>query len=926
MCLSSLFRKGCNAILLVVIFHFTSFTKSYSQDFSTKGVDFWFGFMQNYTGQSGFLLDVYISSEFSTNGIIDIPLAGWSSSFSVVPGIATKVTIPTTYMASGSEVIEQKGIHLVSDDTVSVFAMNYRSASFDASMIMPIGSIGDEYMILAYEGYSTSSYPSEFLIVATTDNTVVEITPAVKTSGGKSAGVPFTVTINQGETYPVQASSNGDLSGSTIKSYNGIPIAVYGGVACAKINGCTYCDHIFEQLYPMDTWGHHYILVPLKSRTEDTYRVIAKENGTTVIINGSTVTLNAGQYYEFDIQQSVSTLDASCPVSVAQYCQGYSCDNVAGDPFILMISPNEQMVTEATFEEISTSNITDFYINVVVKTNNISNVTLDGNNISSSFSTVSGDPNYSYAQLTTTSGTHTLKADSGFLAYVYGLGYVESYGYTAGASYKNLTAFEVVLNNDTIDYALFNDTICPGETLDFQGYSNLNILSWVWHFGDGDSATGQSSSHTYSQEGAFDAYVIIEKNSGCTIEKDTLFTKIVVKGISFTMDGENEECGLANGMAYISYSDTSAKPSVSWNTPLMETTDTIKNLSAGQYIVIVSYGDCIVSDSIIITNESNFSFSTSSFTDSCDQSKGMAYASVNGNPNDFSYSWNTNPVQTNDTAFGLSQGTYIITLTNDSGCKATDTVFVDNLGLDVSLSGTDENCDYKDGAASVYASSGSGNYSYGWNTNPVQNTSSISGLNAGVYIVTVTDGICTVTDSVVINGPTIFAPNFVYTELGNSAGNTMVNFQNLTSSADSVFWSFGDGSTSSENNPTHTYTDTGTYQIMYISYQNGCVDTLIQFIQIRPELSLVMPNIFTPDADGFNDYFIGITSGVDEYEIFIYNRWGKKVYYSDDIAKPWDGKSMNNQKMPDGVYYYVINAKDYSENISTYNGYVQLIR
>jgi gliding motility-associated-like protein len=898
-----------------------------AQSFNTKGVDFWFGFMENLTN-SGLSLDVYISSEYATSGTIDIPLSGWSTTFTVVPGTATKVILPITYMASGSEVIAKEGIHLVSNDTVSVFAMNYRSASFDAAMVMPMGSIGDEYMVISYEGYSTSSYPSQFLIVATADNTVVEITPSVTTKGGKTAKVPFTVTLNKGETYPVQANSNSDLSGSTIKSYNGVPIAVFTGVMCAKINTCTYCDHIFEELFPVDTWGENYILVPLKSRKEDTYRVIAKENGTSVTINGSTMTLNAGQYYEFDVKQSVSTLDASCPVSVAQYCQGYSCDNIAGDPFILMIAPNEQMVTEATFEEIGTSNINDFYINVVVKTSGVSNVTLDGTNISSSFSSVSGNTNYSYAQLSTSSGTHTLKADSGFLAYVYGLGYVESYGYVAAASFRTLTTFDIVFNGDTIDYALFNDTICPGETISFEGYSDLSILSWEWYFGDGASDTGKYASHTYPAEGNYDLQLVFQKDNGCTIEMDTLTAQLTVEGPSIAFIVSDETCSQANGMAIAQLSDSSIQATYSWNTNPVQNNDTATALSAGNYEVTISYGVCKAVDTLTINNLTTFTIQMDSINEFCSLANGMAYVtpSVSGS---YTYSWNTNPVQLADTAYNLSAGTYTVNV-EDGSCLVIDSIVItDTPAPDLALNSIDETCNLSNGIASVSISGGNPPYTINWNTNPVQTTDSASSLSTGYYIVTVSDSFCTVVDSVYVNAlPVLVTSDFSYDQQLTTSGQTQADFVSLALGADSVLWDFGDGTSSSEENPIHIYSDTGMYAIQMISYDaNGCTDTLLQYILIEEPFNFFIPNAFTPDADGINDSFSGSGIGITFYKMIIHDRWGNKIYETNEINKPWDGKMQStNEAVQDGVYLYTINVIDIWGENNTYRGSITLIR
>jgi adhesin/invasin len=84
---------------------------------------------------------------------------------------------------------------------------------------------------------------------------------------------------------------------------------------------------------------------------------------------------------------------------------------------------------------------------------------------------------------------------------------------------------------------------------------------------------------------------------------------------------------------------------------------------------------------------------------------------------------------------------------------------------------------------------------------------------------------------------------------------------------------------------------------------------------------LIIPNVFTPNGDGFNDVFE--ISGLDSYnkaEIIIYNRWGNEVYKSNSYANDWDGSDLN-----EGTYYYVIKLEKRGKS-SVYNGWVLLKR
>lgn len=900
----------------------------YAQAFSTNGKDFWLGFMSN-NSPTGTSLDLYISSANSTSGTISVPLAGWSATFSVVPGTVTKVNVPITYMASGSETIEAKGIHVVSADSISLFAMNYKNASFDASLVLPTPTLGDDYYVLAAEALSTSSYPSECLIVATQNNTTVEITPSGTTKLGKTAGVPFTITLDQGEIYQIQGTSSNDLTGTKIRAYGGVPIAVYGGGVCSNVGGCTYCDHVYEQMYPISTWGKNFILVPLKTRKEDVYRVIATENGTSVTINGtSTIMLNAGQYYEFKVKQAAQTVDASCPISIAAYIEGKSCDGVAGDPSIIMLSPNEQTLQKSTFVEITTGMINSYYVNVVTKTTNTGLVKLDGSSIASSFSTVAANTTYSYAQITTTSGSHTLESDSGFIAYVYGFGTAESYGYAAGASLKSLTSFDIILNNDTTEYTLFNDTICPGEIMNFEGSADASVLTWIWYFGDGDSMAGKSASHTYSQEGTYDLKLAVERNNGCSIISDTLTAKLTVSGPSITFVTVDENCSQADGIAIAQLSDSTVVANFSWNTNPVQTNDTATSLSAGTYEVTITYGACVASDSVTIANITTFTIEVDSINETCSLVNGLAYVtpSVLGT---YTYNWNTNPVQTLDTAYNLSAGVYTVSV-DDGKCLVIDSISISDTPPPILvLTSIDETCNLANGTAIATISGGNPPYLLSWNTVPIQTTDSAVALSSGYYTLTVMDSLCTVVDSVFVNEvPILVISNFSYDQQLSNTGETEANFLNLALSADSVFWDFGDGSTSTDLNPTHAYADTGYYAVTLIAYDaNGCTDTIVQYIKIEEPYSFFIPNAFSPDGDGLNDMFIGKGIGIATYSMLIHDRWGNKIYETNDINKPWDGKVQSKTDMvQDDVYLYMITVVDVLGETYVYRGSVTLLK
>ena len=425
----------------------------------TKGKDFWLGFLRNPDFDPATKrLDIFISSDRNTSGTITIPQQGWSQSFIVVANVTTTINIPNINgEPTMPEIIDNKGIHIVTDDTVSVFAINFEIYSADATKVFPIQSIGNSYRITTYVGLS--GYPAEFCIVAAVDGTQVRITPTVATSTGRPAGVPFLVNLNAGQLYMVQAvDSPNDFTGTTIvgtdSSGSCRPFAVFSGTACTNIPvGCTACDHIYDQDLPVRVWGTTYYTVGFDFATSYTFKILADKPGTVVQINGGApINLNAGQSFEQNTVTTANCITSNNPIMVTQFMEGVTCA-VAGDPAMLYLNAADQKIDNVTFSTITSTVITQHNVNVIMDAIYINQLTLDGAPVGAGqFTLFPSCPNIAYAQLSITQGSHTLKADSGFVAYVYGTGWAESYAYSVGSFSKKppITIDSVLCSTDTM--------------------------------------------------------------------------------------------------------------------------------------------------------------------------------------------------------------------------------------------------------------------------------------------------------------------------------------------------------------------------------------------------------------------------------------------------------------------------------------------
>jgi gliding motility-associated-like protein len=453
------FLRRCFCIFLLVFLNAYFYPgDSYSQSIiPTKGKEFWLGFLKNYLpNEPNKRLDIFITSDVSTSGFVSIPQQGWNVNFTVTANQTTTINIPNSVAEHiTSEIIDNKGIYIQTQDTVSIFAINFLKYTADGSKILPIQSIGTEYRIMSYNG----GFGSEFLIVATADNTQIIITPTASTQGNKPAGIPFTVNLNAGESYMVQASpSNGDFTGTTViaSDSSGLcrPFAVFTGNMCLNLpSGCYACDHLFEQELSRNVWGTSYYAVPFTPATSYSLRVLANENNTQYTINGTTNgILNAGQFFQITGTGIPTHVQTNKPSSVAQFMEGKTCSGY-GDPAMVHLNDSDQHIDKVTFSTVTSTVITQHRINVIMRTAFTSQLILDGTSIpSSSFSPFPSDPLQSYAQFTLTQGSHTLEADSGFTAYAYGTGSFESYAYSVGSYSKTkpINIDSVLCSNDTI--------------------------------------------------------------------------------------------------------------------------------------------------------------------------------------------------------------------------------------------------------------------------------------------------------------------------------------------------------------------------------------------------------------------------------------------------------------------------------------------
>ncbi len=154
-----------------------------------------------------------------------------------------------------------------------------------------------------------------------------------------------------------------------------------------------------------------------------------------------------------------------------------------------------------------------------------------------------------------------------------------------------------------------------------------------------------------------------------------------------------------------------------------------------------------------------------------------------------------------------------------------------------------------------------------------------------------------------------------------------INTTNLSSGASSYTWEFMPGVYNYEFEPSHIFLDSGTYDVSLTAIaSNGCSNQYSQVVRITPEVSIYVPNSFTPNDDGINDTFFfegfGITE--EDFSFVIFNRWGQIIYETQSFT-PWDGTYKGLMSQND-AYLYLIKYKDVHGNKGRKEGHVILLK
>jgi gliding motility-associated-like protein len=806
-----------------------------AQDFSNKGKDFWVIYTGHIDGTAS-RMALYITSDQNATGTVSV--AGNVINFTVIANQVTTVRLTSTttppntvaYNGQTTGIGANKGIHIVSDNAVVVYSHILNSARSGSTLVLPTNVLGREYYVSTYKSVSGTGgnvRRSEFAFVATQDNTTVEIIPVVADANNTyAANTAFQVTLNTGDVFQYQSADDKDLTGTYIKSIATAtspckPIAVYAGSTWTAL-GCPAAnsgDNLYQELFPLGSWGKEYITAPFILRSYDVFRILVKDPTTIVQVNGvtlSTATLINNTYYEFNTSgnNTPRIITSDKPICVIQYMITQNCDGVNSDPEMIILNSVEQTLKDITVLSARSdltppaTNITRHFLNIIVKTSALGSLRIDGVPYLSAPVAIA-TTQYSYLQEEVTASTninpsHRISCDSGFLAIAYGYGNVESYGYNAGTNVRDLYQFVSVQNQ----YATVNfPAACKSSPFYFSMTFPYEPTQIIWNF------NGLFPNVTINSP-VYDSTWIVNGKQLYLYRLPTAYTINTIGTYPIKVFAQNPTPDGCSGQQEIDYDLQVFAP------PIADFSFTNNG--------------CVTSPVSFLDNSNT---------------GGRPVISRHWNFGDAVVASSNNPIHTYSVA-----GSYTVqyALITDVGCLSDTTTHVVNLSdpptalfnvsspkcRDKSISFSDLSTttsgavlakwywDFGDGSTPVVAL-----------TNADQTHTYIA---TGSYTVTLKVETTTGCQSAVYSLAVIISPNpvvgFTFPNICLPAGTALMNNTSAISDGTQALfaynWNFGDGSLyANTQNPVHDFTGTGPYTVtLTTTSNNGCIDSSVQSV------------------------------------------------------------------------------------------------
>jgi len=356
-------------------------------------------------------------------------------------------------------------------------------------------------------------------------------------------------------------------------------------------------------------------------------------------------------------------------------------------------------------------------------------------------------------------------------------------------------------------------------------------------------------------------------------------------------------------------------------------TANINQLLAGEYKLIVKDANgCIAKDSLILPEPQKLTIKFEATHVTCNGGyDGTITSSITGGIDSlpYNYFWSNNSKSSN--IYRLFAGNYKLKVNDINGCMVIDSVnIIQPTTIVANLSPKDITCyGSADGKIDLNIEGGSNGLLYNWEHG--SNQRNLTNLPVGNYNVTVTDTLlhtCAIAYTEIQQPPElqIFVIDTIMSV--NSASNGEIEVSVTGGAGDyTLEWSNGSSSKRLIN------LQQGSYGLT-VTDANQCETKIaVTIVNYDCLVNSNIPNVFTPNNDGLNDYFKIDSERYTQFNAQIINRWGMKVYEWYDTEDWWDGTYMKTGKaVSPGIYYYVVTIQCYNNDIFEAKGFLHLVR
>ncbi|MFZ5553696.1 MAG: SBBP repeat-containing protein [Bacteroidota bacterium] len=482
-----------------------------------------------------------------------------------------------------------------------------------------------------------------------------------------------------------------------------------------------------------------------------------------------------------------------------------------------------------------------------------------------------------------------------------------------------------------------NDIICSSQCIgdaSAAATGGVGSFSYVW-------TPGGMTTPFINNLCAGPYTVIAADASGCT-DTANITIQQTTGTLSYTVFSSSVSCyGLTDGSAGINVSGGSGSYLYSW-LPGGEMTSSLSNIPAGNYTVnVTDTNGCSASAVISVLQPDSISLSLADSADACLGVAVPISSNASGGTGTLSYAWENGNTSGSFSLTAPVTGFFTVTVTDSNNCSVSDSLWIDVHPLPqiailpVSSSGCDEVC------VSFSSTSSVPPVTYNWTfsngivsslSNPQVCFDTPGTFNATLQVTDINgcSGSYTETGVATVYPSPQASFTLSETELSDYNPNTVIINTSSGSTSGSVFTGQWQGFVNLPpgQDMMVSYTDTGYFMITLIASNSfGCTDTTSQYVHVTPEIAIFVPNTFTPDGDGINDVFTATGININDFKMYIFNRWGELIFTSENLYYGWSGvPDGGNEVAQIDTYVYKIFYKDYSNMPHSFIGHVNLVK